>query len=175
MKEKKLKKSKSVKQNWSAWLAYSPRLHKFLVSKLPQQEDAQDIMQEAYLRLIRIRQQDLIRDPEAYLFRIASNLVGEFFHKQNKQPAQIEFNEITENNTFGDEGSFAQNMSNRAELQKLDNMLSTLPPLYKAVVILRKRDGLTHDEIAERLDISTNTVHKYMTRALAKCRMELEN
>ena len=55
-------------------------------------------------------------------------------------------------------------------IQELEKILVTLPPVYQSVLLLRKRDGLNHAEIAEKLGISIHTVRKYLTRAMTECR-----
>ena len=65
-------------------------------------------------------------------------------------------------------------VASRMELQRLQAALEGLPPLYSAALLLRKRDGLSHREIAERLQISLHTVRKYLTRAVAQCRLKLK-
>jgi RNA polymerase sigma factor (sigma-70 family) len=45
-----------------------------------------------------------------------------------------------------------------------------LPPIYQSILLMRKRDGLSHGEIAQKLGISIHTVRKYLTRAITECR-----
>src|SRR5690606_5505228 len=59
-------------------------------------------------------------------------------------------------------------------LRRIGKALSDMPPLYASVLILCKRDGLSHQEIADELDISIHTVRKYLTRAVLRCRAESE-
>jgi len=60
------------------------------------------------------------------------------------------------------------------EMQKaitdLENILSGLPAIYQSILLMRKRDGLKHAEIAQKLGISIHTVRKYLTRAITECR-----
>ena len=58
-------------------------LSRFLSMRLPSRADAEDLSQETYLRLLRVERTDLVRKPEALLFRIASNLVYEFYLKRS--------------------------------------------------------------------------------------------
>lgn len=148
----------------------APRLLRLLEMRTRNPADATDLAQEAYLRLWRVKQPELIREPEAYLFRIASNLVGEFMLRKRKEPAALELDEGISELRQGDEGSFCTQLEHRSEIAKLEAIVAELPPLYRAVLLLRKREGLTHEEIADRLSISPHTVHKYLTRALLRCR-----
>lgn len=159
-------------RNWSAWRAFEPTLFRFLLSKLANREDASDLMQEAYLRLIRIERPELIGKPEMYLFRIAANLVGEFYLKRRSGPGEIDIDYATSTGQDSDEGAAASHIESGLEMMRLQEIFAGLPPLYQEVLLLRKRDGLSHEEIARQLNISVHTVHKYLTRALAKCRAQ---
>ena len=55
------------------------RLLRFLGARLPNEQDAQELAQEAYLRMLRVSDANLIRDPAAYLFRIARGLLQEWY------------------------------------------------------------------------------------------------
>src|SRR5690606_20290440 len=55
------------------------RLQQYLRARLANEEDAAELAQEAYLRLLRVKRVDLIRHPQAYLFRIAHNLLHELY------------------------------------------------------------------------------------------------
>lgn len=54
--------------------------------------------------------------------------------------------------------------------RQLDRVLAQLSPIARTVLLLQKRDGLEHAEIAQRLGISANMVHKHLTRSLATLR-----
>ena len=51
-------------------------------------------------------------------------------------------------------------------LQDYDNLVQSLPPKRQAIYRLVKEEGLSHPEIATRLNISTNTIEKHMNEAL---------
>lgn len=153
---------------------YAPRLLRFLELRTGNRSDAQDLAQEAYLRLCRVPDGDLILKPESYLFRIAFNLSNEFMLRRNTQPSNLAETEQDGDEGPGDEGRYCSELEHRSEIQLLERAIAELPPLYQAVLLLRKRDGYSHEEIAMRLSISPHTVHKYLTRALLQCRMILE-
>src|SRR5256885_14176105 len=53
-------------------------LVRFIARRLRRGTDARDLAQEAYVRLLSLKRQDLIRDPRPYLYRIAVNILYEF-------------------------------------------------------------------------------------------------
>lgn len=149
---------------------YGPRLVRFLESRLGSRSDAQDLAQEAYFRLCRVSNPDLIREPENYLFRIATNLANEFMLRRRNQPILVEIETAEPELGEDRDASFVTVLEDRSQIEKLEAIIAELPPLYQAILLMRKRDGYTHEEIAERLSISPHTVHKYLSRALLKCR-----
>jgi len=143
---------------------------RFLEMRIGNRQDAQDLAQEAYFRLCRVREPDLIQSPESYLFRIASNLAHEFLLRRRVQPSFVELDPEQSYAEDADAGSFSAKLEARSEVEQLEHIIDELPPLYQAVLLMRKRDGYSHQEIAERLSISPHTVHKYLSRALLRCR-----
>lgn len=64
-------------------------LLRFFASRLPDAADAPDMIQEVYLRLLRLNRPDLIRSPEAYLYTIAANIVREQRLKRVTRPPHV--------------------------------------------------------------------------------------
>ena len=149
---------------------YAPQLRYFLTSRLGNEADAQDLAQEAYLRLTRVERPELIRKPEAYLFKIASNLASELLLKRAQNPASVPLDDLQEAGEDGDGAAFENALDRRAEIVRLEAILDVLPPLYRAVLLLRKRDGYSNNEIAEKLNLAPSSVPTYLKRALAQCR-----
>ena len=152
--------------------AYSD-LFLFLLKRLADRQDAHDLAQEAYLRLLRVDRFDLVEQPKAYLFRVATNLVYEFRIKQGK-------NVLHHAGLLDDMGVPApdetpeRHYELRQSIEHVADILDSLPPLYEAVLLMRKRDGLSQPEIAEKLGVSIHTVRKYLTRAIVACRKACE-
>src|SRR5262245_5457791 len=67
-------------------LAYGSELHRFLVRRLKSSEDAADLAQEVYLRLLRLPRTDLIRKPQAYLYFVAAQIAAEHRMREHNRP-----------------------------------------------------------------------------------------
>ena len=111
-----------------------------------------------------------MRRPQAYLYRIAANLVYEYKLRERRRDVACDpevLEELAERATevWGDGAD--ERLSTD---QQLDRLLRKLPPTYRAVLILQKRDGMSYAEIATTLGLSVHTVQKYLFRALAQCR-----
>jgi RNA polymerase sigma factor (sigma-70 family) len=154
----------------SAFEQFDKGLQRFLTRRLQSTENAQDLAQEAYLRLLHLDRGEFVRQPQAYLYRIASNLVYEFRLRERNQPVTFD-SEALDQAAESTAEPLATEASDRIEVeQQLESILAELPPLYRAVLVLRKRDGLSYPEIARTLAISVHTVKKYLARAVAQCR-----
>jgi RNA polymerase sigma-70 factor (ECF subfamily) len=154
---------------------YHAGLHRFLMRRLRSAQNAQDLAQETYLRLLRVDRTEFIRKPQAYLYRIAANLIYEFRLREQRDPVTFD-SEILEQTGERTIDRSAEDASEElGHAQQLEELLAPLPPLYRAAFILRKRDGMSYPEIARTLDISVHTVKKYLARAVAHCRTAVGN
>ena len=149
---------------------HAPNLQAFLMRRVGNRIDAQDIAQEAYLRLLRVEKIELIRAPQAYLFRIADNLSKEFLIRRKRRFSTVSLDDVNEANLRSRAPTPEAQAETLSQLKNLKQILHELPPLYQAILIMRKRDGYSHAEIAQKLNISRHTVHKYLKRALTHCR-----
>jgi RNA polymerase sigma factor (sigma-70 family) len=149
-------------------------LLRYLSRRVRTVADARDLAQEAYVRLLRLERKDLIRDPQPYLYRIAANLVHEFELKRRAQAAGLQ-RWATEQSL--DSGS--QSADREAEAlglsRRLQEVLEELTPKCRAVLVLHRRDGMTYDEIAARIGISSSMVKKYLAAGLRHCRARLRD
>jgi RNA polymerase sigma factor (sigma-70 family) len=154
----------------SAFEQYHAGLHRFLMRRLRSTQNAQDLAQETYLRLLRMDNHELVRKPQAYVYRIASNLVYEFKLRERNAPVTFDSEAFEQAAEYSPEPASADASDGLNAAQQLESILGELPPLYRAVFVLRKRDGMSYSEIARTLDISVHTVKKYLARAVAQCR-----
>jgi len=144
------------------------RVERFLRSRLASEADAQDLAQEAYLRLLRVKDPKLIQDPVAYLFRIARNLVHEWYTSLPPPSDSIDDVEIAE-----DGMSIEALAESGQQMDRLKQVMAHLSPKCRAAIVMHRRDGMTYEEIAKALGVSTAMVKKYLSQGLARCRARL--
>jgi RNA polymerase sigma-70 factor (ECF subfamily) len=149
---------------------YHVDLQRFLTRRLRSAQQAQDLAQEAYLRLLRVERIELIRKPKAYLYRIAVNLISEFRLREQREPVTFDSDALDQAALTASDAPADEQGERTANEQQIETLLEQLPPLYRAIFVLRKRDGLSYQEIAQQLEISAHTVKKYLARAVALCR-----
>jgi len=160
---------------WSALFAEKgATLSKYFLRRVAHRWDAQDLVQEVYLRLLRIEPDDAanIRSPEAYLFTVAANLVKEHAVLRQQQPLGSDQLEQVVEQLVAPTNLEADTDSERRQ-ERLGVLIERLSPKCKAVLIMHYRDELSYREIAERMSISTHMVKKYIVKGLAACRQRM--
>ncbi len=147
------------------------QLHRHLSSRLANVADVQELAQEAYLRMLRVSRKEFIKHPQAYLYRIATNLVYESY--TNSLTASQWASEEELNKLEMAEPLPEQAVARSRQLQQIEQAMSELSPKCRAVVSMRSRQGMTNPEIAEQMGLSTEMVKKYMSKGVAHCRKRL--
>jgi RNA polymerase sigma factor (sigma-70 family) len=151
-----------------AYSRYQAELHKFGQARLRNRQNAGDLVQEVFLQLVRFPPAEALRDAQAYVYRVAWHILN----RENRKAAQspVSYHEPKILSTIADtrsQTSANDTLDAIAFKQQFKRVLQELPPEQQAALILFKRDGLTHKEIARRLGISSNTVKVYISRAVA--------
>jgi RNA polymerase sigma factor (sigma-70 family) len=151
---------------------YGEDLVRFLARRVRRAADARDLAQEAYVRILRLERKDLVRDPQPYLYRVAANLLHEFELKRRADMDGLRrWGE--ELQIHGDSPTVDREAEARVLREQLSRVLRELSPKCRAVLILHRRDGMTYDEIGQRLGISASMVKKYLAGGLRHCRSRL--
>lgn len=149
---------------------YGKRLRQFLSARLRNVNDVPDVAQEVFLRLLRVERQDAIRNPEAYLFTVASHVVHQHSLRRATEPVFIDVvDAFAELAAPAGEGPAAKaDSSDRIEILK--RALEQLPPKVGAALVMQCVGGYTVPEIAKLLGVSRDSVKKYLMRAAQHCR-----
>ncbi|MEJ1964457.1 MAG: RNA polymerase sigma factor [Gammaproteobacteria bacterium] len=149
-------------------------LRRFLASRLRNAAaDLPDLVQEVFLRLLRIRQHETIRSPEAYLITIASHVLHQHALRRSAIPEPIEISEALDELQSDGEGDPAASFERLERVTELEQVLRQLSPKARAALILHRRDGFSLKEIGAQLGVSRAMAKKYLAQALAHCRQHL--
>ena len=145
---------------------YCKRLYGFVLRYIKQKEDAEEIVQEVFVKIWESRNKiDAYSSFESFLFTIAYNTTISLLRKRANEHKYLEhlksLQQFNSSPDLIDEINFNE-LNNRVKL-----LLNELTPRQKEIFQLSREDGLTHDEIAKKLDISVNTVKKHMANTLA--------
>ena len=143
----------------------------FLNAKLGNRQVAEDVVHDAYVRVLERSSDTPIEQPRAFLYRTALNLVIDG-HRRNVV-RQVEPLEVLDSEERFETPSPHGSFDHGQRLDLLQRALDELPPLCRESFLLRKLDGMSHPEIAERLGISRSLVEKHIVNAMKHCRVRL--
>jgi RNA polymerase sigma-70 factor (ECF subfamily) len=146
-------------------------LNRYFLRRTAHAWDAQDLVQEVYLRLLTADRQseEAIQNPEAYLYTIAANLVQEHaVRRQRMTTAGDDLEDMLERLAMPCEAEAG--VDRDAMRKRLAGIMNRLSPKCRVAMILRYRDELGYREIGERLNVSPNMVKKYIVKGLTACR-----
>jgi RNA polymerase sigma-19 factor, ECF subfamily len=143
------------------------RLHHFLARRLRREQDVHDLVQDVYVRFLQTPHRAAVREPIAYLFRIAANLLHDT-HMRAQRPWVTYSSELADAQAEHPGDVWKDEVGDRiSAAQEVEQALQQLPAIYQSVLLLRKRDGLSCADIAKTLGISKFTAEKYLYRAIA--------
>lgn len=153
---------------------YSKRLYGFVLRYIKQNEDAEEIVQEVFVKIWESRNKiDAFSSFESFLFTIAYNTTISLLRKRTNEKKYLEhLKSLQQPNNSSD-------LIDEIHFNKLNDrvqsLLNELTPRQKEIFQLSREEGLTHDEIAKKLDISVNTVKKHMGNTLSFLRSQINS
>jgi RNA polymerase sigma factor (sigma-70 family) len=148
-------------------------LQRYFYRRIRTKSDAPDLAQEVYARMLRVNDTEAIRNPQLYLYTVASNLVKEHAVREQRQAARPELDESSVEERLGELPSLERQLESTQLIKHLGTVLEQLPARWRMALILQYRYGLTYQEIAERLGVSSNMVKKYLAQGLGHCRRHM--
>ncbi len=157
----------------SLFKLYHKNLFHFALSLLKDAEDAEDVVQEVFVRIWKNRDKIKMRHSfKSFLFTIAYNIIVDHLRKRM---ADAKFREklerIIEDDIIREDDNLV--------FDELDNrfrtVLSQLPPQQKRIYKMHRNLNMTYKEIGQNLNISPNTVRNQFSAALKFLREQMKN
>jgi RNA polymerase sigma-70 factor (ECF subfamily) len=139
---------------------WNRNLIRFLRRRVRVSVDVEDLAQETYVRLLRARDLRDVRNPQAYLLRVAGNVIAEW---RERQPPHEPLPFVDEDQLI-EECDLECNLDTRLTQLWLDKVVATLPPATRAVLILRFRDDLSAKEIIAQLGMTERQVRRHLIK-----------
>ena len=146
-------------------------LRRYLTRFLGDPNEAQDVAHDAYLRVYPKEGKVAPDNPQAFLYTTARNLALNRIRRRQIGPFNTQ--EAPIDSTPSPQPGVVQQVMARQEWGHLEAAISELPPGCRSVLLLRKVELLSHQEIADRLGIAVSTVEKQHARALRLLRAAL--
>ena len=155
---------------------HGQRLRRYLAVRLRNAAaDVPDLMQEIFLRLLRIENHESIRNPQAYLYTIASHVLHQHTLKRAATPEAVDITDLAAEIEAIADGDPAEQVEMEQRFEELGRELQKLSPKAYATLVMHRRDGVPLKEVAVRLGVSYTMAKRYLARALSYCEQCLED
>jgi len=157
----------------NAYFENKPAIVRLLAARLGDRHAAEDLAQELYIKitLVDASLQENVRDPAAYLYRMALNLARDYRRERqragSREAAWVDSREaMMGKEAISDAPSAEAHYAAKQRLAAVYAALDELSPQCRRVFVLHKLESLSHSEVASRTGITRSTVEKHMRTAL---------
>ncbi len=153
---------------------YCHKLHEFVLTYLKREDDAEEIVQEVFIKVWESRAKiDIYSSFESFLFTIAYNATMSLLRKRVSETKSKEYlKSVQQINT-------AEQVIDELQFKELNNkvqsLLMQLTPRQKEIYVLSREEGLTHKEIAKKLNISESTVNNHLVTTLKYLKSHIDS
>ena len=158
----------------AVYRAEAPRLSRYFRFRIGKGEDIGDLVQEAFLRFVRVEPDHKVENPAAYLHRIARNLLVDR-SRRCKTGCAIVDAPLDSEDEIGVPADQAYQLEASQLMESYQEAVDALPPRTREVFLLHRIDELSYKEIAARLDIGVRTVEWHIAEALFRIRRALDD
>lgn len=160
------------------WFTHEVRPHEaalraYVRVRFPTLTDIDDLIQETFARILRVRSAGPVRSAKALLFTTARNAALDLLRR--RQTVQFEsLANLADSSVLIDGPGTVEALSREQELELLDQAVQSLPTRCQQILVMKKIDGLSYAEIGEKLGIKPNTISAQLTIGVLRCRRFLE-
>ena len=139
---------------------HNASLVQFLRTRLRSNEEAREVAQEAYVRLLQLDNPEAVSYFRAFLFKTAGNIAVDRIRKNSREQGRSLFNVLHD-----EEPSAEQTAVRRQTIRRVERSLEDLPPKCRKAFLLARIYGLSTREIAAQMHMSTRMIRNYLVQA----------
>lgn len=143
----------------------------WLRRRVPDPAEAEDLLQDTFLRVTQREARDDVAHFEGYLYRTAESVLADRYRRRSVRRADAHIALEPEQHQAEDADALRALLA-RERLRAVSASLMALPERTRTVFVLRRLEGLRYGEIATRLKVSLSTVEKDMARAIDHLMLE---
>ena len=147
-------------------------LYNFAFHLTYNEDDAEDLVQETYLKAFRfIDRYEEGTNAKAWLFKILKNAFINQYRKKSKAPTKVDFEDIVSYQNEENHTNYSGYMDLREEMfqkmmgDEVTNAINDLAVDFRVVILLCDIEGFTYEEISKIVDIPIGTVRSRLYRA----------
>ena len=144
------------------WKSAFSRVRSALVRRGRSTQHAEDLVQEAWVRLACYERERVVDQPEAFLMRTALNLSIDKHRMQSSHGEEVVLDEVVLVDTSPDAEAV---LLARERMARLSVCLGRLSDKTRDIFLAHRVDGLSYREIAQRHQLTISTVEKHIAKA----------
>jgi len=142
---------------------HNDALVNYIYSWVHSRSDAKDIVQEAYCRIFRLGDPHAVSHLRAYLYKTAKNIATDWIRQRIVREAYVQEEPLR---APQETPSPEQIWLAREQLEALQRGIEALPPRTKMALLMVRQDGLSYEEVGEKLGIKTHSARRLVERAM---------
>jgi RNA polymerase sigma factor (sigma-70 family) len=151
---------------------HNEALIRFLRKRLGSEQEAKEVAQEAYVRLLSLQAPHVISFLSAFLYKTAANLAIDRIRSRARQAVRTQ--DVLIRGELHEIPTPERELAGREDLARLAALINELPPKCQRALLLLRIYGLEYAEVAAQMGISERMVRIYLMRALVYCRAGLD-
>ena len=145
------------------WLSLFARVKSALRRRGCSAHDAEDLVQDAFVRLIRYGIDKIVKNPEAVPMTTAINLSHDAHRAQGHHGEEV----VLEDEVLVDTAPGTEDvMLSRERLDQLSKCIARLPQKTRSIFLAHRVEGVDYQEIARRHRLSVSSVEKHVAKAV---------
>ena len=148
---------------------HNQTLVRFLDARLQNEQEAREIAQEAYVRLLELGRTGAVGFLRAYLFKIAFNLAIDRI-RSRKSRSRLDAAKLQPVEEMFEQTGVERHVLAADELRVFRASLNELPEAHRQALVLNRLEGVSTAEIGRRLGRSERMIRRYIVHALIYCR-----
>lgn len=155
---------------------HNDSLLRFLTLRLHSRQEAREVAQEAYVRLLQLERVDVASFLRGYLFRIAGNIAIDRLRRratESRAESHLQDTELFPGLFDRPPDPEAVAME-RERVQQIRSFLHELPDAVRDAFLMFRTEDMDQESIARKLGITDRMVRNHITRALMYCRLRLD-
>ena len=148
--------------------AFKQEILGFLRSRVATPEQADDLLQQTFLRVLQRADWSTVDNPRAYLHSTARHVLVDFYRQNSAQKNQVPL-EFLDHQHEDKTWSPTRTQTSNEFMLRLADTLETMTSRVRTAFVLSRVYGYTYAEIGKVMSISPRTVEKHVAKGLAHC------
>lgn len=153
---------------------YVPTLRGYIGTKVNNEEDVEDILQDAFVRLMSADELHQLKSPKSYLITVVNNLIVDLYRRSGVRNKHHDHDADPEQ-VLSQSPNIEQCIAAEETLAKVEHTLSTLPPRQKKILLDRQVHGRSYSEISSENGLSIDAARHQVSRGIKTCKQALDS